>query len=385
MSINADSKLIEDVRPTDIAEFLRLRGWQELQSEHKNWLIFIGDHDDSGEPFEIVLPKRVARTPEARMHLASSLNLLSELNGEDVTQTLERVQYRNWDVLRIRALDDEIDSAISLDVAAQQVQAMRQLVGYGACSEKKALPFYGQLNKDAKRIVDSYGFGHTFRGSFGFTLTSPVRSVERYTQSSLFDDEDTASIVVAPTERRVMERIVRGLSSTKEAVQQHKPEQIARQYQSAFNANMCQSIVKLSYRKTIPTEFEVLWSPKLRPSDDVEHAPAVHLNKVEYASLETAEATLRETQPELIFVRGRITELRSSDNPRGLDSRRTVVIHWIHKNIPGPAKVLVELSPDQYREALRAHEDWISVEVSGYLQRLGYYWRLNEPRDFRLV
>lgn len=387
MEISPDSKLLNSFRSEDLAEYLQLQGWEEVETVRNPWRVFINDSIIPEDTIEIVLPRR-GDSLEGRMHIAIGLSLLSQLTKEEPERIIQRVQYRHYDVLQIRNLNTEDELSIDLRIAADQVKAMKDLVNYSACSEDVARPYFQRpQGRLFNRISRHYRFGHTFRGSFGFTLTSRVQKpATRYIQSRMFPDEtDNDEIFFVPEERRVLERIVRGLSFTRAAVEMQQPEQLAQQYPSGFNGNMCKAIVDMSFRKEMPLEYRVIWSPRIPPSEDIQHIESVSLARVEYTSLETAYQMLRETEPEYKPIRGLVTELRSSDNPSGAMAQRTVVLLWINKDIPGPKKVIVSLEPQDYQQALKAHGEWRFVEITGLLQRFGNYWKLSDPRDFRVI
>lgn len=385
MDISPDSNLITTFRPEDFADYLRLEGWAEAEQRRGSWRVFTNDRVEPDDPVEIVLPRKAASL-EGRMHIASSVNLLSQLTDENPETIVQRIQYRNYDVLQITNTDVRDDSSIELGQAAEQVQSMKQLIGYGACSEDTARPYFPRpQGKLFRPVVRHYRFGHTFRGSFGFTLTSRVEQPINYIQTALFPQEETGEeFLFAPAERRVLERIMRGLNITREAVRAAEPERIAREYADGFNGNMCKAIVEMSFDKGAPLEYRVMWSPRIRPAEDVRSIAAVHLRHVEYSSLDTAYMMLRKTEPEYRSVRGIVTGLHSNDNPAGSETRRTVVILWLSKDISGPSKVIVSLENEDYQQALKAHGDWQTVEVTGLLQRFGNFWKLSDPRHFSL-
>jgi len=387
MDLSPDSKLISTFRPEDLAEYLRLVGWTEAELNRGPWRVFTNERQIPGEALELVVPRKAVAV-EGRMHLASSINLLSRISQEDPEAIIQRILYRDYDVLRVRNLETEDDNAIELGMAADQVDSLKNLIIYGACSESTALPFFPRpQGKLYRPIARHYRFGHTFRGSFGFTLSSRMETpIIRFTQARLFpEQDDDRELIVASPERRVLERIARGLSFTTDAVREQQPEQLAEQYPSGFNGNMCKAIFRMATERNRPIEYEVRWSPRVPPSTDVEKDKIVQLSRNAFASLETAYEMLRKTEPEYKPVRGLVTGLSSSDNPLGSESRRTVVILWTNKDSPGPSKVIVALEPEDYQAALRAHGSWHMIEVIGLLQRFGNYWKLNEPREFRVL
>lgn len=387
MDLMSTNTALNTIEPDDLADYLRMSGWREVQNARKSWRVFLGDAADDGEPFEMIIPEK--QSAEGNRFLASSVNLLSQLNDESPELILQRIQSRNQDVLQIYDLKSEYRSSVALDAAVRQVTSMKQLVGFSAQSEKKALPYYQRLevSDSPTHILHRYKFGHTIRGSFGFTIIAPVTSdFTTYSQSKMFDEEDSREIVISPIERRVMERIVRGLQITVDETRKQTPESIAKYYPSGFNGNMCTSIVNMSDKMDIPIEYRILWSPRIAPSQELAGVSTIRTRRLEYASLLTAADMLKKTEPQRVSIRGRVTTLSSSDRPISGDALRNVIINWVNKDRPGPTKVLATMDrPEDYHQALEWHENWAVIEVTGYLQRYGNYWRLNEATDFHVV
>ena len=69
---------------------------------------------------------------------------------------------------------------------------------------------------EAKNMLDHFKFGHTFRGSFGYRIESRFKG-DSHTQLNMFVDQDDPEPIV-PDERKVLQRIYRGLTATSEAV-----------------------------------------------------------------------------------------------------------------------------------------------------------------------
>jgi hypothetical protein len=315
----------------------------------------------------------------------NAIETLSAVSGESHETTSKRIKYLNVDVLLARDLETGEYNSITLKLAAKQIMELRELVAFSACSEGDARPYFLDKLSIANTMVEHYRFGHTFQGSFGFTIESPIiRTKLAYQQQALMK-EMAEPITVSPVERRVMERIVRGLMNTQEATRQQDLSVLVNGYSGGFNANMCRSIVKMAYEKK-PVEYSVLWSPRIEVSLDVDKAGAVRLNETSYEYLDYAYKELKTLKPQFELVRGRVTHLIAKEAPLGnVETDRSVVIK--QSNVPrGRARnVIVNLSKEDYIVANDAHMQWRTVEVTGELQRAGQEWRLSQPRDFKVV
>jgi hypothetical protein len=395
MDLSPDNVILNDLRPEDFSTYLSLTGWNSEHAGNERWDVFMGHEDADGEPLEIVLPKST-RSVEARFHLASAVNLLSAMGQDDPETIIARIKLFDYDVLRIRDIETGQFNSIPLKLAAHQVNAMKNLVAFSACSEDEARTHFVTYQiKNAKEMLDHYRFGQTFSGSFGYSIESKlIREPSRYFQTQMrFDeringheDEDDINPVLLPIERRVMERIVRGLVLTQQYSEQESVDGIVEQYHSGFNANMCEAIVDMSEKKRMPIECNILWSPKIQPSRDIAKVKSVQLNARSYQQLEIAAVKLRNTQPQEIVIKGRVTDLSASDNPLGNpDAKRSVIIKWTYRPSGRPIKIIVSLDKSDYLTAIEAHQNWWTVEITGILQRAGNIWKLARPHGFAVV
>jgi len=262
MDITPDNTIIREISLDDLFSYLLLTGWKAIDSSGPKWVVYLGQQDAYGEPLEIVLPRHNAASLEARVHVASAVNLLSALSNEEPSRVVQRVRLYEYDILQIRDIETGKYHSIPLQLAARQVQAMKRLIAYATCSEEEPRTHFTNYQiKPARQMIEPFRFGQTFPGSFGFSVESKVvREPIRYIQKRLDLDpsrsgavqEEDYEAVYLPIERRVMERIVRGLSIIQEGNGDDAVERLTEQYHSAFNANMCESIVEMSEDKSMP-------------------------------------------------------------------------------------------------------------------------------------
>jgi hypothetical protein len=383
MEIRPSSTLLQNLQIENLISYLELTGWKPARTSNQRWLVLEGASDIDDEPLEIVLPQD-SSAPDFKIYLANAINLLCAVTEERPENVVKKIRFFDRDVLSIRNLETDEQDSITLDLAAKQVSRLKQLVSYAASSEREPKPHFNFVLSIGRRMVERYRFGHTFPGSFGFTIEAPI--VSKPVQLPLLP-EDMERVVIMPLERRVMERIVRGLLATQRATKERDLQKLVREYSSGFNANMCDAIVKMSKERAMPLEYTVLWSPKLGPSDDIEDPGVIRLSEISYQYLDDASRELRELEPEYVVIRGMVTDLSSKGDPLGSsDIPRSIAIKWTNRpDRERPVKVIISLEREDYVAAHEAHLKWRTVEVTGAIERVGTLWRLSDPQDFKVI
>lgn len=380
MKITANNPLLQNIPVGNFVKYLRRYAWEPAKPYKKGIQVFQGPLDNNGEPLEIVLPDD-ERSPDKEMYTASALNLLSVLNNQTPEDIAQQIQRYDYDVLRIRNLYNGIHETIDLPIAAMQVFSIKQLLAYAACGEGEPLPYFRSVSKRASRIVKEFQFAHTFPGSFGFAIESPVGDQQ---ELPLLSNREAIQIyTIPPIERRVMERLVRGLLSLQQALLRHEPSFIARAYSAGLNANMCRAMLQMSDRHKISMEYKISWSPKIPPSNDITNIDTIILDGEAYSYLSEALTELKAIPPEKTTIMGNITGLISRDDPMGSDDTpRLVMIRGINRKDGNPISVGVILSIEDYKLAIDAHMNWKMIEISGELTRVGNSWQLCFYYDF---
>jgi hypothetical protein len=188
-------------------------------------------------------------------------------------------------------------------------------------------------------------FGHTFRGSFGFTIESPV---------SLNDEPPViGSVASPPFTCRVVERIARGLQAVDYASTSEDPSAISNHYSTGMSANMCESLVSLIHETGVASqEISIKFSTEWAPSEGLVSESRLPVMLQHVAVLKEAAIELRKKEDNTpTLVVGRVVALETEGNPNLLEdtSAREVVISW---ETPSPIRVHVFLAPPDYLTAL---------------------------------
>jgi hypothetical protein len=370
--------------PQDLARFLRLHSWKPIQLKRQGMIAFAGAPDQEGKITEIILPTAGDESSVAR-NLASALNTLSLILDRPATEIIRWVRCVDRDIFSSRLADQHAgQSSISLDRAVEVVRDLRDLFAYAACAEEDPRRAFAKATGIGAKHVKHCRFGHTFRGSFGFTVESPI-TVSPAPQL-LGATQAGIPAPAAPFERRVLERIMRGIAVTQEAVTSGSPDPLIAGFQTGFNANLCETLMEILVTvDEANTEFSVGWSPEWVAPTNVPAAVRLEGKAIKY--LESAARYLRSPEQSAeIIITGLIIALRSKSAPTEQDEDDTphhVTIEGKDNN-NAERTVRVTLTPDDYRAACDSHRDGRTVSVTGRLEKEGKFWVLMAPKDFRI-
>ncbi len=375
--IDADDVFLRDLRLEEVSRFLAQTGWRRASHPNGRILVFRGDlADDDGKSIDVVLP-RTLRYVDAFDRLADAVNLLSEIDGVEPLDVVRRIKAVEKDVLNNRVPEKYTSGAsISLQLATRALQGLRDLLGFAACSEQEPRPYFAKATAVARRHAERCRFGHTFHGSFGLAVESPVIPVK---EPSL---PETAP--AAPFERRVMERVLRGFVAARESILNGDVTPLASGYATGFNANMCDAVLTMAKDgPPVGFEFSVAWSPSLKPPPDVRDVGRVSIDPLSFQYFEAAARQMRAVeQTSNVRVAGLIVQLSSKDVPSSefAVSERLIAIRWAARGY----RVQVPLSAAEYQRACDAHRDGRTVSTAGTIEKRGKYWFLTAAHDFRV-
>ena len=365
-------ELVRGVSLYDLKSFLRSKDWQEISHPNRKISVFRGPMGDSGSPLEVFLPSS-DNFEDLTKRIYDVFSLLSDLYEIEPANFSSILKGLNLDKFFVRITpNDNSPFSIPLELAKKEVNGLRNLFVYGACSEKNALPHHEYPSAIGYQMAEKIRFGHTFHGSFGFSVESPV--LEEFKQQTMFSP---------PIERRIMERVVRGFQKTNEAILKKDPELLVSNYRYGFNSRMCEAIVEMGEVLETPVELSVQWASNLTPTEDVSNFKPQILGDEEISYLKYAAEKLKEVAPERSILIGKVVNLHSND-PTSEDGKRTIILKHYHEDY-GNIDVRIELGINQYLQAIEAHKSRELLEVQGLLERKGTVWQLEAVSGLRII
>ncbi len=348
--------------------YLKSEGW-DLVSNNDRWYVFEGYEDIDGDAFEIILSKNIS-SPDFRLYVQQTLDILSSLTNKTPEMITREILLFDRDIFNSHITENADRSSVPLNSAYRAISGLKQLFVCATDSEERDhLPYYPKVGSNPGGILDEVRFGHTFSGSFGYSVESPVK-----TQTNMFK---------APLQRRVMERIARGLATTERAACMENETPLVEGYETGFSANMCDAILSMSGDYDMAIEYSIKWSKKLPVAEDVRSLHSVIIQRRHFECLRAASEKLKYMRPEFVTVEGRIVSLRSPHNPQSEDAdQRRVTVEW-DLGDGKSRKVVVPLEKDEYLEAIAAHKNNRPLSVKGYIR--GTERQLTDPSDFRII
>jgi hypothetical protein len=327
----------------------------------------------------IILPSKSAAV-DLYQRVRDAVQVLAEMEERAGYQVIDSIRRVGYDVVRSTIPSEQvIDDTIRLASAAEFVSQMRGLLAATATTEKRPRPYFGRLLKDSVQFADGCRFGHTYHGSFGFVIESPLP--DQSLTPLLADAPPT------PFERRVLQRFARGISSVVDAVSARTTAPIVNSVNVGFSANGCEQFADLIEAVSpVSLKFSFDLSPAWsldRSMDGTEFV--VSASHAELCKSAARELRRDDTSTE-VNVAGRVVRLQNQTDPTDLTSQtgeHEIVILWSSFDL-GDVQVRTNLSPGDYLGAVSAHGQGRPVWISGTLVRLGRQWVLNNPRDFRV-
>ena len=388
-SLRSSDVALNDLRLEEITFYLNRTDWKKIESGNKNFLLFRGPfHDDSKEVVELALPYNSAQPSE---DLARTINALSIIENRSPTEIIRSIKSLDKDVLFIRISDPAIfNNSISFDRSVEVMKKFRSLLAYAACAEEDPRAYFPKLLSVGMDYVKKCRFAHTFHGSFGFVIESPLVLKPVSTKNK-----------GRPFERRVLERIMRGLVLIRDSYLNGNLDQMIRSESGELNANVCEAFSEiLGDSEESIAEYSVGWSPEVPLLDEFKNLRSVRLEYKVKSFLDSAASCLRsEEEGEEISIRGRITQLKSKCLPfvveeegEGEDdefdgssnSERLVTVSYTDKSKRVLA-VKVNLNQKDYTAACDAHKSGQDVSVAGILEKRKKYWHLLRPKNFAVI
>ena len=347
--------------------------FQSRASGQRNVDVFL--LSESGyDDIELVIPKD-NRTADYARRLKGAIETLSQLEERTPDEIVASIRAIGYDIVRSRIPDAlVIENTIYLESARSYVNGMKELLAATATTELRPQPFFGRQSKEATEYSEKCRFGHTYRGSFGFTIESPL-SPEK--------TEGLPGIEPPlPFERRVVQRLALGIQHVCESVEHEDVRPLVEGFKDGFGANGCDRFASL-VRSTAYSGmyFGFLFSPewKLPEGLRTDMQFVVGPKHVEMARA-AADALRGESLETRADVSGQVVRLQNEADPSDLSAiMGEGEISILYSSEYGDLHVRVTLSPPDYLKAVEAHRLGRAVQVSGTLVHRGRYWYLNNP------
>jgi hypothetical protein len=357
----------------DITPYLKDTGWKLIKREP--YFVFEGKNDDDGNPIKIVLPTG-KDLEDIHRRIAETISLLSATENRSPYEVIRSIHGINKDIIFFKPKTYKI----SLEKAKSYINKIRQFYNYGASVEAEPCQIFVKSTKKGREFVErNCFFGHTFKGSFGFTIETSLLPRSQTTLDGKKKEEQ-----VPPFERRVTERLVRGIKYAQESVMEGNPDVLIKNYETGLNANMCDALSDIIEEfKDIETEFYVAWSPSYEPEEYLRDTRIVLDSKAQNYLKSASKSLSGASESKNTTLFGKIIELKrpqNDDDEELTDNENHIVVHD-----EDGKNVAILLTESDYKDACNAHRDKVTVSIQGTLEKEGKFWVLRAPNKFQIT
>lgn len=366
-----------DIEPSLIIRYLQHAGW--LADEFGRKLNRVFFKDEAPDPVEIFFEKQ-AGLEEKKKEVFFALKTISEFYEREISDVSNDIKSLTYDQITSKIPNEYVlNDTIQLNVASQYINQMRGFLASSATTELTGERHYKRTRKEALEYAEHCRFGHTFRGSFGFLIESPV-GLNNSPTLELGGDP-------LPLNRKIVERIAVGLTAYSEAVDAQNPTIISRR-EDGFSANMCDAMADVIEETHVS---KMVIGIKLSPEWKSEKLAMKSVFSVEQKNIELLRAAAKsmrvDEKPRPVTVFGRIRRVETDGNPADLledPAPKEIEINWAGDDNT-LLHVRLTLPNADYAEAVEAHKSGKPVSVSGMLTRVGRSWRLDKPENFKVI
>ncbi|MEO5365716.1 MAG: hypothetical protein H7831_05075 [Magnetococcus sp. WYHC-3] len=366
-----DSALMKELRPLEIAAYLRSTGWTQQSAAEGKWAVWV-----KGDEYEILLPlQRGYRDFVLRM--------------SEVLQVLERVEDRSQlmifndllttgaDVIRVRLIDPDLaDGSMPIDEHASIAQQAKEMMLSAACTTiqpKAVLPT--RRPAQAMDYLKGVRIGQSERGSYILTIHSRVAPLLKSGQGALDVEE--------PFPRQVVCQLARALNAMQHAAEQAAVSEDIQSFNDAItdgvSANLCDAVTGLAgggdeHARRVDVSFS--WS-RSRPLAQ-EMPTVVSFQEDRMPFIAEAGRLLRESSPREDFdLQGPVVKLERQE---GQEKRRVTILGFVDEKT---RKISMDLEEQDYQVAIDAHKNERTISCSGTLKKVGRGFELQSVHSFR--
>ncbi len=371
-----DARVLSEAKPRSIRTYLRLRGWRPAGEPRESpdiWFI-----DQGTDTFEVIAPSSQNNRDFAR-RVADVLEVLSVVEARSQLDVLSDLLTIDFDVHYIKTSHAGPPGTAPIRDAAKIFSGAQMMVAAAAMSleiPRTVLP--ARRTQKTSDLLRKVLAGPTAKGSYVVSLWIPVPP-----RLSPEEDEILFAFEDEPFERNVGLRIQGAAAACHDAAELALEtdaglDAFLSRVDNGVTANICEALVGMSGEERTPLMLSFAWAldrPVRTRSDPV--AFESRLMPV----LESAAKEIRALTPEEeVTVRGNVVRLhRAAKTGKGEITIAGYVVGDYDDHLGHIVTVLEDVD---YQSAIKAHQEFRDVEVTGPLIRKGSRLSLQEVHHF---
>jgi len=370
------SKFLENMKL-----YLRNNSWKEFNTQYHGLSIF---ENPAFEGVELVLPKTF--NSQSAFDIEATLNTLSIISEIEVDQLKLLIHRFEFDLHNFRFPGERIES-VPLDIIEEILTSTRKLILLSAQDTYNTMREFFQKEKVNKTdITTSYvkhcNFAHTWKGSFGITIESPVnpKSIGLYAEP------------MPNFERKVTQKIYKGMEIIKQAQEVKSHSVIVDNVDVGFSGSMLKELLEIGehsrYSENI--EYTTNWAPAIPVEAEYQKLNRVELSSLTFSYLEKAVNELKPDEEEVYQISFiGFPEKLSSTKEQLLDQEfsgsKNVVIRGSSRIMKSIVSLKVPLRYSDYQKAAHAHIQKKDIRIQCKVKRVVRGWEVIDYSKVEIV
>ena len=174
-TVTSDEKVLPELRVTWIADYLKAEGWSELAAPNHPKLRVFEEAFKGQEPLLVTLPQTPGTVDEKR-RITDALTTLATEKDKTVAAIAQDILALHSDVLVWRIPNADPDHTIPVNLAADMMIGLRDLLRFGASAENDPRPYFSRVTEVGTQYMEQCRLKPTRPGSFVFEVESPLEN-----------------------------------------------------------------------------------------------------------------------------------------------------------------------------------------------------------------
>jgi hypothetical protein len=358
--------------------YLQQNGWNKANENNGTVKYYFSIDEANKVPLIVPNPN----ASDFQFRLRDLIRILEIVEKRGRKEIIESINYINKDIWKISIAKGSAIDSLSVISFEKIIKNLKNLIVYSASAEQTPKPYFEQSLSIGKSYSKKCKIGHTFKGSYGITIETPIEEPITVTENDTERDQYT------PVGRKVTERIFRSLRLIEK---EEYVEDLTSLYEESINGNICIALRNLLELSEGDIEYAVNFSPiwdvpkeiAENPRVCIKHSNIGYLNEI-YERLHKEYETITNCT-----VTGMIIELKHVFDEED-ESDYNIRISGSHQE-GQENDYYMTLKKGDYLKACLIHTESIKskknklVEVTGNLRRTKNKWFIDSYSDFNEI
>lgn len=355
-------ELAATINPLVFVEFLRQTGWTEIKRKRTDVKVF--QREKEKELFQINLPMEKTLS-DFQLAMFSAVEEVGRYEAKAINDVILSIMNPRTDILKAHLkLPTVQDGSIGLDAAVSLYQNAKNLLAATARDILRPSKFHqGRPDENVQKFLQSCRFGQTEIGSYVAVIICPFARVDenkQYQQLSVFDDATEYSDSFT---RQVTTRVMNNISKIRKSIDEGSQEALLDdKSENIISSNFYEALMGMSLEtQGAQLELQANWAPTVPPPKGIRNSVTVSYDYCE--PIRSVIKKLHDYKKPQFDAVGRVTKLWSVPE---VENRTSGMIQVVYLDAKGQAKKIeTELTAEDYRMALKAHEEGRTVKLVG--------------------